>query len=37
MRGPDDFNEYSPFARAQIVSLHGKAEQYTDRNLIGET
>jgi hypothetical protein len=36
-RRPDDFNEYSPFARAQIVWLHGKAEQYTDRNLISET
>ena len=27
----------SPFARSQIVWLHGKAEQYTDRNLISET
>ncbi|MFG3592164.1 SIR2 family protein [Bradyrhizobium sp. RDI18] len=36
-RGPDDFNEYNPFARAQIVWLHGKAEQYTDRNLVSET
>jgi hypothetical protein len=36
-RAPHDFNEYSPFARAQIVWLHGKAEQYTDRNLISET
>jgi hypothetical protein len=36
-RAPNDFNEYSPFARAQIGWLHGKAEQYTDRNLISET
>ena len=36
-RGPNDFNEFSLFARAQIVWLHGKAEQYTDRNLISET
>lgn len=36
-RGPDDFNEYNLFARAQIVWLHGKTEQYTDRNLIEET
>ncbi|QBK29777.1 SIR2 family protein [Roseitalea porphyridii] len=36
-RGPDDFNEFNLFARAQIVWLHGKAEQYTDRNLIEET
>ena len=24
-----DFEEYSPFAKVQIVWLHGKAEQYT--------
>jgi SIR2-like domain len=36
-RAPDDFNEFSLYARAQVVWLHGKAEQYTDRNLIGET
>ncbi|PQA75149.1 hypothetical protein C3731_02725 [Brucella oryzae] len=36
-RRPDDFNEFNPFARAQIVWLHGKAEQYTDRNLVQET
>lgn len=36
-RAPNDFNEFSPFARAQIVWLHGKTEQYTDRNLISET
>ncbi len=36
-RGPQDFNEFNIFARAQIVRLHGKAEQYTDRNLISET
>ncbi|TWB08430.1 hypothetical protein FBZ99_11916 [Rhizobium sp. ERR 1071] len=36
-RRPDDFNEFNPFARAQIVWLHGKAEQYTDRNLVHET
>jgi hypothetical protein len=36
-RGPNDFNEFSLFSRAQIVWLHGKAEQYSDRNLISET
>jgi len=36
-RGPSDYNEFDLFGRAQIVWLHGKAEQYTDRNLIGET
>ena len=36
-RAPNDFNEFSLFARAQVGWLHGKAEQYTDRNLISET
>jgi hypothetical protein len=36
-RKPEDFEEFSLYARAQIVWLHGKAEQYTDRNLINET
>lgn len=36
-RGPDDFNEFGLYARAQVIWLHGKAEQYTDRNLIAET
>lgn len=36
-RGKEDFNEFGMFARAQIVWLHGKTEQYTDRNKIGET
>ncbi len=35
-RGPDDLREFSLFNRAQSVWLHGKAEQYTDRNLAGE-
>lgn len=35
-RGPDDLREFGIFNRAQIVWLHGKAEQYTDRNLAGE-
>lgn len=35
-RGPDDFREFDIFNRAQIVWLHGKAEQYTDRNLTEE-
>ncbi len=36
-RSPNDFNEFNLYSRAQIVWLHGKAEQYTDRNLISET
>ncbi len=36
-RGPDDFNQYNPFcAERNIVWLHGKAQQYTDRNLVSE-
>lgn len=35
-RTPDDFREFDIFNRAQIVWLHGKAEQYTDRNLTEE-
>lgn len=35
-RGPDDLREFSIFNRAQIVWLHGKSEQYTDRNSAGE-
>jgi SIR2-like domain len=35
-RGPDDFREFDIFNRAQVVWLHGKAEQYTDKNLTEE-
>jgi len=35
-RGPDDLREFNIYSRAQIVWLHGKAEQYTDRNLVEE-
>ncbi len=35
-RGPDDLREFGIFNRAQIIWLHGKAEQYTDRNSTGE-
>jgi hypothetical protein len=35
-RGPNDLREFGIFNRAQIVWLHGKAEQYTDRNSAGE-
>jgi hypothetical protein len=36
-RHPGDLAEFSVYARAQVVWLHGRAEQYTDRNLLGET
>jgi hypothetical protein len=35
-RNPDDLNEFSINSRAQLIWLHGKAEQYSDRNLAGE-
>ena len=35
-RGPDDLRELDLYSRAQIVWLHGKAEQYTDRNILSE-
>jgi hypothetical protein len=35
-RSPNDLREFSIFNRAQVVWLHGKAEQYTDRNSSGE-
>ncbi|MBU2083007.1 MAG: hypothetical protein KKB75_01260 [Alphaproteobacteria bacterium] len=36
-RQPGDFAEFSPYSRAQIVWLHGKAELYSDKNLAEET
>ena len=36
-RSPGDLAEFSLYSRAQIVWLHGKAEQYSDRNLVSET
>jgi len=35
-RGPNDFEEFDVFSRCQIVWLHGKAEQYSDKNSVGE-
>ncbi|MES1242758.1 MAG: SIR2 family protein [Acidobacteriota bacterium] len=35
-RGPDDLREFSIFNRAQLVWLHGRAEQYTDLNRLDE-
>jgi hypothetical protein len=35
-RHPQDFNEFSLYAKAQIIWLHGKAEQYSDRNKADE-
>ena len=35
-RGPGDFDEFDVFSKCQIVWLHGKAEQYADKNSAGE-
>ncbi|MER8671379.1 SIR2 family protein [Mesorhizobium sp. M1156] len=35
-RQSGDLNEFSLYARAQIVWLHGRAEQYSDKNLVEE-
>lgn len=35
-RGPEDYGEFDVFNKCQIVWLHGKAEQYTDKNSCGE-
>jgi hypothetical protein len=35
-RGRNDFAEFSVWARRQLVWVHGRAEQYTDRNLLEE-
>ena len=35
-RTAGDFDEFDLYSRAQIVWLHGKAEGYTDKNLINE-
>jgi hypothetical protein len=35
-RVPNDLREFSVFNRAQIVWLHGRIEQYTDRNMLRE-
>ena len=35
-RGPGDYGEFDVFSKCQIVWLHGKAEQYSDKNSRGE-
>lgn len=35
-RGPGDYGEFDVFNKCQIVWLHGKAEQYSDKNSLGE-
>jgi len=35
-RGPGDYGEFDVFNKCQIIWLHGKAEQYSDKNSRGE-
>lgn len=36
-RGPGDYAEFNLFSKCQVVWLHGRAEQYSDKNSVGET
>jgi hypothetical protein len=36
-RGPGDYDQFNVYSRCQIIWLHGRAEQYYDKNAIGET
>ncbi len=35
-RGPGDYDQFNVYSRCQIVWLHGRAEQYSDKNAAGE-
>jgi hypothetical protein len=35
-RGPGDYAQFNVFNKCQIVWLHGRAEQYSDKNSLGE-
>lgn len=36
-RGPGDYDQFNVYSRCQIIWLHGRAEQYSDKNAVGET
>ena len=36
-RGPGDYDQFNVYGRCQIIWLHGRAEQYSDKNASGET
>jgi hypothetical protein len=36
-RGPGDYDQFNVFSKCQVVWLHGRAEQYSDKNASGET
>lgn len=35
-RGPDDYDQFNVYSKCQIIWLHGRAEQYSDKNSAGE-
>jgi len=35
-RGPGDYREFNIYSKCQVIWLHGRAEQYSDRNSAGE-
>jgi len=36
-RGRGDYDQFSVYSKCQIIWLHGRAEQYSDKNAAGET
>ena len=36
-RGCGDYDQFNVYSRCQIIWLHGRAEQYSDKNAAGET
>jgi DNA-binding PadR family transcriptional regulator len=36
-RGPGDYDQFNVYSKCQIIWLHGRAEQYSDKNSAGET
>lgn len=36
-RGRGDYDQFNIFSKCQIIWLHGRAEQYSDKNAAGET
>jgi len=35
-RGPGDYDQFNIFRKCQVIWLHGRAEQYSDKNSAGE-
>jgi len=35
-RGPGDYDQFNVYSKCQIIWLHGRAEQYSDKNSTGE-